>query len=102
MKTLFCIFLLLLCTGSSFAQHTMPVFHHLSTADGLSGNRVRCIIQDNRGFMWFGTDAGLNRYDGREFLVFKNNPADSNSISGNDIHDLLEDNKGILWIATGD
>src|SRR5262249_3489285 len=90
------------CASTSFAQHTIPVFHHLNTADGLSSNRVRCIMRDSRGFMWFGTDGGLNRYDGKEFLIFKNVPGDSTSISGNEIHDLLEDHDGVLWITTGD
>lgn len=63
---------------------------------------MRCILQDSRGFMWFGTDEGLNRYDGKEFIVFKNIPGDSTSVAGNEIHDLLADHEGILWIATGD
>jgi len=52
--------------------------------------------------MWFGTDEGLNRYDGKELIVFKNIPRDSSSLSGNEIHDLFEDRDGIIWIATGD
>ncbi len=74
-------------------------FRHLTTKDGLSRNSVICIFQDSRGFMWFGTEDGLNRYDGYEFKVFKASEND-NSISHNWIWDILEDNNKNLWIAT--
>src|SRR5205085_12673310 len=67
---------------------------------GLSQNHVMSILQDSRGFMWFATRDGLNKYDGYKFTVYKNDAKDSNSISNNFISGIVEDSKGIIWIAT--
>jgi Two component regulator propeller len=75
-------------------------FTHLTTNDGLSQSYVTAIVQDRRGFMWFATRDGLNRYDGNAFAVYKNNPSDPGSLSSNFIQDLKEDDHGSLWIAT--
>jgi len=75
-------------------------FTHLTTIDGLSNNRINSILQDRRGFMWFATEDGLNRYDGNTFVVYKNNPADPNTLSANFIQSLIEDGQGNLWIGT--
>jgi ligand-binding sensor domain-containing protein/signal transduction histidine kinase len=75
-------------------------FTHLTTNDGLSDNRINSILQDRRGFMWFATEDGLDRYDGNTFVVYKNNPADPNTLSANLIQNLLEDGHGNLWIGT--
>ena len=75
-------------------------FTHLTTNDGLSQNTIKAIVQDSRGFMWFATRDGLNRYDGNAFLVYKNNPNDPGSLSANFVTDLIEDDQGNLWIAT--
>jgi PAS domain S-box-containing protein len=75
-------------------------FEHLTDADGLSQNAVFCILQDRQGFMWFGTQDGLNRYDGYSFTVFRHDPQDINSISDNYITALYEDRGGKLWIGT--
>ena len=75
-------------------------FTHLTTNDGLSQGYVTAILQDRRGFMWFATRDGLNRYDGNAFVVYKNNPNDPGSLSSNFIQDLMEDDHGYLWIAT--
>jgi signal transduction histidine kinase/ligand-binding sensor domain-containing protein len=72
---------------------------HLTTSDGLAQNNVVAILQDHRGFMWFATGEGLNRYDGNSFVVFKNNPDDPGSLSHNFIRDLVEDDQGYLWVA---
>jgi ligand-binding sensor domain-containing protein len=61
---------------------------------------VTAIVQDRRGFIWFATRDGLNRYDGNAFVVYKNNPNDPGSLSSNFIQDLKEDDHGYLWIAT--
>ena len=82
------------------AQQNISSFKHLSTDDGLSQNSVNTIYQDHRGFMWFGTQDGLNRYDGYDFLQFRNERGNNNSISNNYIWDLYEDENHILWIAT--
>jgi ligand-binding sensor domain-containing protein/signal transduction histidine kinase len=75
-------------------------FTHLTTNDGLSQGYVTAILQDRRGFMWFATRDGLNRYDGNTFVVYKNNPNDPTSLSSNFIQALMEDDHGDLWIAT--
>ena len=75
-------------------------FTHLTTNDGLSQSNVTAILQDRRGFMWFATRDGLNRYDGNAFVVYKHNPNDPGSLSANYLQDLMVDDQGYLWIAT--
>ncbi len=75
-------------------------FEHLTSEDGLSNNRVVSVLQDSQGFMWFGTQDGLNRYDGYEFRIFKHEQEDKNRLSGNFIQVIFEDHAGILWIGT--
>lgn len=83
-----------------YSQENNNRFDHLSVEQGLSQSTVNCIFQDSRGFMWFGTQDGLNKYDGYCFEVFKYNPLDLNTISHNWIWDVYEDHLGNLWIAT--
>lgn len=83
-------------------EQVMPYFSHLTRESGLSHNKVNCILQDKRGFVWLGTEDGLNRYDGKYYTVFNSLSGDSTSISGNIITDLLEDKAGCIWIATAD
>ncbi|MCB0748113.1 MAG: hypothetical protein KDC90_11685, partial [Ignavibacteriae bacterium] len=85
----------------NFTSYSQSIkFNHLTVEDGLSNNKVFAVIQDRYGFMWFGTDDGLNRYDGYNFKIFKNNPDDSSSISDNTVRSLFEDKKGNIWIGT--
>jgi signal transduction histidine kinase/ligand-binding sensor domain-containing protein/DNA-binding response OmpR family regulator len=77
-----------------------PAFRHLTIADGLSQNSVSSILQDTRGFMWFGTKDGLNRYDGYNFLIFRHDPLDPTTISDSDVTALFEDRDGRLWVGT--
>jgi ligand-binding sensor domain-containing protein/signal transduction histidine kinase len=74
-------------------------FARLSTAAGLSQTRVSDIVDDNQGFLWLGTQYGLNRYDGHKFRVFTPNPASVNSLSGGYIYSLFKDRSGMLWIG---
>ena len=76
------------------------LFDHLTVAQGLSQGSVTCILQDRQGFMWFGTQDGLNRYDGYTVRVFRNNPADSSSLAENFVVSITEDRNGGLWIGT--
>lgn len=66
---------------------------------GLSSRKVRCMLQDSQGFMWFGTPDGLNRFDGYSFITLRKNQQDSNSLRGNFISCLDEDKNGNLWIG---
>lgn len=75
-------------------------FDHISTDQGLSQATINCIHQDKKGFVWVGTNYGLNRYDSYSFKIYKNNSSDSLSISGNSIVSIAEDNRSNLWIAT--
>lgn len=75
-------------------------FSHLDITDGLSDNQVNCIYKDKKGFMWFGTTSGLNRYDGNKFKVFKHDAKDPNSISGNHVMNIAEGPGGKLWVFT--
>lgn len=74
-------------------------FVRLSRAHGLSQQRVTHIVQDDQGFMWFGTQYGLNRYDGYRFKVFKNDPDNAGSLCGVYISSLFKDRSGSLWVG---
>ena len=73
-------------------------FAHISTDQGLSDSAVLEIVQDNQGFMWFGTNDGLNRYDGYEFKVYRRENPNAR-LSGNDIQGLFRDRDGALWFG---
>ncbi|MGA7990163.1 MAG: two-component regulator propeller domain-containing protein [Thermoanaerobaculia bacterium] len=75
-------------------------FTNISLEQGLSQSAVNCILQDHRGYMWFGTQDGLNRWDGYDFTVFKNDPQSPDSLPANVIWALHEDGEGSLWIGT--
>ena len=75
-------------------------FKHLSEEDGLPHAGVNCIIQDSKGFMWFGTQDGLNRYNGYDFKVYEHIPDNENSLSENYIYSICERSSGDIWIGT--
>ena len=75
-------------------------FEHLTIADGLSQSSVQAILQDSQGFLWFGTQDGLNRYDGNTVIVFTPDPDDENSLSDSWVQVLAEDSQGGLWIGS--
>jgi ligand-binding sensor domain-containing protein/serine phosphatase RsbU (regulator of sigma subunit) len=75
-------------------------FNRLSVENGLSQSSITCILQDSRGFMWFGTQDGLNRYDGYKFKIFKNDPTDSTTLSESWIFSIYEDIEGVLYVGT--
>ncbi|WPP52016.1 hybrid sensor histidine kinase/response regulator transcription factor [Catalinimonas niigatensis] len=68
--------------------------------DGLSNDFVTCLIQDNQGFLWIGTESGLNKFDGYHFTTYRENPLDDNSIYNDYITCLWEDQEQRLWIGT--
>lgn len=75
-------------------------FEHLSIEHGLSQSTVSVILQDSFGFMWFGTDDGLNRYDGYQFRVYRHDPDDPAGLSQGGIREIYEDSTGDLWLRT--
>lgn len=75
-------------------------FRHYQVENGLSNNAAITSLQDKKGFLWFGTKDGLNRFDGYSFKIFRNNPLDPGSIGNNFIHCLYEDRNGVIWVGT--
>lgn len=75
-------------------------FRHIAGAQGLSNSTIECIFQDSRGFMWFGTRDGLNRYDGHQINVYAHDPQNLNSVSDNFIVAIAEDHAHNLWFGT--
>lgn len=89
----------LLISASLFGQ-VGNRFERLSTASGLSQSTIYKIIQDKKGFLWFATADGLNRYDGHNFKIFRNDPSDPSTLSGSDIFSIVEDDEGNIWVGT--
>lgn len=75
-------------------------FDLLSIKDGLSQSSINVVVQDNQGFIWIGTQDGLNRYDGYTFATYYHDPEDSTSICDNYIREVLIDSTGAMWIGT--
>jgi len=96
--TLLLIFLMLAQLLMAHQQHIQ--FKRLTINDGLSLSSVYCIFQDSKGFMWFGTEDGLNRYDGQNFTIFRSNRDDNNSVVDKWIEQVFEDSRGKLWFAS--
>ena len=97
-KILFLI--VLLSTTLAYTQETEYTFKRLTVDDGLSQNTVYSILQDSKGFMWFGTKDGLNRYDGYKFTVFKHRQSDSMSLADNIVTTIFEDSRKRMWVGT--
>ena len=74
-------------------------FYSKTISDGLANNWINCFVQDRQGFIWIGTDDGLSRFDGYQFINFRHNPDDRNSIGDNSINALACDNQGNIWIS---
>ncbi|GAB4339459.1 MAG: hypothetical protein OHK0038_18600 [Flammeovirgaceae bacterium] len=75
-------------------------FDIISAEQGLSTSTIRAIAQDKKGYIWIGTESGLNRFDGHTFKIYKHNPDDSTSLSSDNIKQLFADKDGVLWIGT--
>ncbi len=98
---IFLILFLNLLFISALSQEK-PVFQHYSVDNGLSQNTVMAIMQDSKGFMWFGTWDGLNKFDGYDFTIYKSRPGDHSNILTNRIDYIHEDKYGFIWIQTYD
>jgi signal transduction histidine kinase/ligand-binding sensor domain-containing protein len=88
----------LIIQSTAASQEEKLRFEHLTVEQGLSSHGVWAIFQDSRGFMWFGTQDGLNKFDGYSFTVYKHDPFDSTSIPGNNISRIWEEKSGNLWL----
>ncbi|MEI7420449.1 MAG: two-component regulator propeller domain-containing protein [Prolixibacteraceae bacterium] len=75
-------------------------FDYYSIQQGLSNNKIHCILQDKKGWIWFGTSQGICRFDGYRFTVFKHDTEDSTSLEGDLVRTIFEDHKGQLWVGT--
>src|SRR5262245_40926122 len=73
---------------------------HLTVNDGLPSGRVQAIVQDQHGFMWFGTDQGLARYDGYRVLVYQHQASQPGSLSNDNVTALVDDPAGQMWVGT--
>lgn len=94
------VFFALPLTGHSLDFAGKPRFQHYTTENGLVQNAVNCMLQDNKGLLWFGTQQGLNRFNGYEFETFRKEPGNPNSLNDEYILGLLQDDRGIIWIGT--
>src|SRR3990170_4947602 len=94
LTSVFCFLFSAIC----FSQEVK--FSRIGSDQGLSQASVNCILQDSKGYMWFGTQDGLNKYDGYGMSVYKHDASDTNSLSSNYIECLYEDRKGIIWVGT--
>lgn len=94
-----CLFIL---TGVVDGQTPKLYFKHFTINDGLSQNTIFCMVQDTNDFIWIGTEDGLNRFDGYDFTVYKQENRNPSSLSNSKINALLESKDGTLWIGTAD
>ncbi len=90
----------ILWISATFAQTSTYKFERLSIKDGLSHSNVYTIIQDKSGYMWFGTQDGLNKYDGYEFTIYRHEPSNPNSLSTGNFGKIFQDTSGIFWFGT--
>jgi len=90
-----------LATQISLSGQQDYKFRHINISNGLSNNTVRVIFQDSKGYMWFGSDDGLNRYDAYRFISLRNKIHDSTSLPHNYINAINEDKQGNILIGTG-
>jgi ligand-binding sensor domain-containing protein/signal transduction histidine kinase/DNA-binding response OmpR family regulator len=97
----FIVYLLLIQSVYSIQAQYLD-FKHIGVKDGLANGTVQSIAQDSKGFMWFGTANGLNRYDTQSFKTYRTNPNNPKSISSDLVYTVIVDSKGILWVGTDD
>ena len=98
LRSVVAVVLVLVLSSGGLAQKKL-LFDHLTVKQGLSQSSVMCVFQDRRGFMWFGTQDGLNRYDGYDFKIFKHDPANPNSLKENFVVLIAEDRQGKLTLT---
>ncbi|RPH30981.1 MAG: hypothetical protein EHM93_14950 [Bacteroidales bacterium] len=98
MKKLSFLVLIMAIVITSFSQNYR--INHYTVKQGLSQSVIYSLLQDSRGFIWVGTQDGLNRFDGYSFIKYIQTPSDTNSLSDNWVYSISEDSNGNLWIGT--
>ena len=96
------LILILFFAGSLFSDEKTASFERFSANDGLSLNSIMVLMQDSRGFIWIGTEDGLDKYDGRKFTNFTTDPDDPESMRDSYIRSLAEDKDGWIWLLTSE
>ncbi|MFC1569424.1 two-component regulator propeller domain-containing protein [bacterium] len=99
---LYSLFLIIITLSSALlqAQENNLRFKHITLDDGLSHSKVNCIFQDSQGFIWFGTNNGLDKYDGIKITAYQWDVHDKRAISADVIRDIIEDRQNRMWICT--
>ena len=99
-KNSFLLVLMICMTSMLHAANSDIIFQRLTINDGLSLSSVYCVFQDSKGFMWFATEDGLNKYDGEKFTIYNHTPGAQNSLSNKWVESILEDKQGMIWLGT--
>ena len=89
------VFLLFICT--SFSQYPEIHYERIFNQPGLNDRSIGCLLQDSRGFIWFGGEHGLYRFDGYDLVYYKDPPGCKNCPPFYPVYDVVEDNQGMLW-----
>lgn len=98
--SLLCLALVPAASFSHKGPYTEFRFDRIGVEDGLSNGAVNAIQQDQQGFMWFGTEDGLNRYDGRNFVIYRHEVDNENSLASGNFGAILQDRAGQMWLGT--
>jgi ligand-binding sensor domain-containing protein/two-component sensor histidine kinase len=100
-RSILYIIVLCLLSAAVSAQNKQYVFNRFSVKDGLASNYVHSILQDKKGFMWFGTASGIQRYDGKKIISFRPPASDSSHVPVQAITQVMLDRKNRFWVRTG-
>lgn len=93
----------LICAAMMFTQNVFAqqyFFTNYTVDDGMSGTAVNYILKDHEGFLWLATNAGLNRFNGYDFTIYKSLDSDSSTLASNSVGNLLVDAAGNVWVGT--
>jgi ligand-binding sensor domain-containing protein len=92
--------LFLLAANLLYSEPVSLRFTHFGTAEGFSSDEINCMAQDPRGFLWVGTQSGLDFFDGQRVKTFRHADNDPSSLPSNDVISLLYDHRGKMWVGT--
>jgi signal transduction histidine kinase/ligand-binding sensor domain-containing protein/CheY-like chemotaxis protein len=92
--------LIMILSAKIYSQGNIYEFENITNKQGLSQAGITCIIQDKQGFIWLGTQDGIDKYDGYSMIVYKYDANNLNSYPGGQVLAMLEDSKEILWVGS--